>query len=232
MITYPCGTQVRVGDSLSLAHDVHSGIVTGILSKPEHYQSWGLDEPALILYTTYAEGTVLYPSYMLTEDQRDEISFKERGTYLMTPTELVEHPEGGRFQEVFRSNRVVVSTSGVKRSAVTHIYFSLDSGEVSRFHKVSSDEVWNLYRGEGLFLYLWDGSSPNVQTVLLSSEANSFCHVVHAGYWQAAKPISDTVLVGCTVAPGFEFDDFQLIEKDSPEAAKILEIDSGLEKLL
>ena len=232
MITYPCGAVARVGYCLTLAHGAHSGIVTGILATPNEYQSWGLDEPCLILYTTFAGGTVLHPASLLDEDQWDEISFETRGSDLMTPTELVEHPEGGRFQEVFRSSKVVVSPSGNKRSAITHIYFSLDSGEVSRFHKVASDEVWNLYRGEGLFLYLWDGISTSVETVVLSGEGNSFCHVVPAGYWQAAEPISNTVLVGCSVAPGFEFDDFQLIENPSADADKILEMDPKLEKFL
>ena len=149
----------------------------------------------------------------------------------MTPTDLVEHPEGGRFQEVFRSHKQVSTWNGDKRSALTHIYFSLDEGEVSRFHKVSSDEVWNLYKGEGLRLYIWDGQD-SMQTVVLSESASSFCHVVPAGYWQAAEPLSGTVLVGCTVSPGFEFDDFTLIEKGSDEAAKILAINPNLEKLV
>ena len=172
----------------------------------------------------------MYSVSLLDKDQLDEFSFLKRGTGLMTPTDLVEHPEGGRFQEVFRSSRVVVSASGEKRSAITHIYFSLDRGEVSKFHKVDSDEVWNLYHGEGLFLYLWDGVSPFLQTVVLSAEGNSFCHIVPAGYWQAAEPISDTVLVGCSVAPGFEFDDFRLIENPSEDASKILEMDKSLKK--
>ena len=150
----------------------------------------------------------------------------------MTPTDLVEHPEGGRFQEVFRSHREVVTRSGQKRSAVSHIYFSLDTGEVSRFHKVSSDEVWNLYRGSGLRLYIWDGVDSSMQTVILSAAANSFCHVVPAGYWQAAEPLSDTVLVGCTVAPGFEFTDFSLIKEGSEEASRILAINPNLAKLI
>ena len=71
----------------------------------------------------------------------------------MKPVDLIEHPEGGRFREVFRSAATVTRADGDERAALTHIYFSLNGDEVSRFHKVRSDEVWNLYRGTGLYLY-------------------------------------------------------------------------------
>lgn len=140
---------------------------------------------------------------------------------MMKPTELIEHPEGGRFREVYRSVKQVVHHDGSPKSALTHIYFSLDKGEVSRFHKVASDEVWNLYEGEGLHLYIWDGTNAPPRRITLSSENNCFCHVVPAGIWQAAEPLSETVLVGCSVAPGFEFSDFTLIDPDSAEAQRL-----------
>jgi predicted cupin superfamily sugar epimerase len=136
----------------------------------------------------------------------------------MKPVDLTEHPEGGRFREVFRSPKVVITEDGETRSALTHIYFSLNPGEVSRFHRVSSDEVWNLYRGTGLRLYTWDGTVTPPSSVTLSAETDCFCHVVPAGTWQAAEPLSDAVLVGCSVAPGFEFTDFELIRPDSGQA--------------
>jgi predicted cupin superfamily sugar epimerase len=132
-----------------------------------------------------------------------------------------DHPEGGRFLEVFRSNVTVTRADGQTRSALTHIYFSLDEGEVSRFHKVESDEVWNLYHGEGLYLYSWDGKDNPPQCIELSATSDTFCHVIPAGYWQAAEPIGGTVLVGCSVGPGFEFKDFELITPDSDLAKKI-----------
>lgn len=72
----------------------------------------------------------------------------------MKPDDLIAHPEGGRFREVFRSGRIVSTQDGAKRSALTHICFSLEPGEVSRFHKVAADEIWNLYRGAGLRIYV------------------------------------------------------------------------------
>ena len=70
----------------------------------------------------------------------------------MQPIDLIDHPEGGRFREVFRSAARVTTGAGESRSALTHIYFELRRGEVSRFHRVRSDEVWNLYQGDGLRL--------------------------------------------------------------------------------
>jgi predicted cupin superfamily sugar epimerase len=142
----------------------------------------------------------------------------------MKPVGLIEHPEGGRFREVYRSARTVSTQEGTTRSALTHIYFSLKAGEVSRFHRVASDEVWNLYQGAGLNLYTWDGTDTPPQRITLSASENCFCHVVPAGTWQAAEPISDTVLVGCSVAPGFEFADFTLIDPDSEDASRLLSL--------
>ncbi|RVU84670.1 cupin domain-containing protein [Leucothrix sargassi] len=141
----------------------------------------------------------------------------------MKPTNLLEHPEGGRFQEVFRSAEVITRADGTSRSAITHIYFSLNQGEVSRFHKVQADEVWNFYQGTGLYLYIWDGSDSAPEKIELSAATGAFCHVVPAGYWQAAESIDGKVLVGCSVGPGFEFEDFELINPESPEGLRASE---------
>ncbi|MCP4198642.1 MAG: cupin domain-containing protein [Proteobacteria bacterium] len=140
----------------------------------------------------------------------------------MKSIDLKEHPEGGRFREVFRSAKTVATQDGTSRAALTHIYFSLSMGEVSRFHKVTSDEVWNLYQGAGLHLYTWDGTVAPPNRITLSSGTNRFCHVVPGGTWQAAEPVSDTVLAGCTVAPGFEFSDFTIMELSSDDAEKLI----------
>lgn len=136
----------------------------------------------------------------------------------MKPIELLEHPEGGRFCEVFRSDVLVNTEDGSDRCALTHIYFSLRPDEVSHFHRVKSDEVWNLYQGAGLYLYLWDGVSTAVEQIELSESSGAFCHVVPKGVWQAAVPLKDKILVGCSVAPGFEFADFEMMAPDSDEA--------------
>ncbi len=155
-----------------------------------------------------------------------------RQTGIMKPTDLIEHPEGGRFREVFRSTKMVFTRDGTTRSAVTHIYFSLKPGEVSRFHRVASDEIWNLYQGSGLNLYTWDGTPTPPTCITLSAGNNRFCHVVTAGTWQAAAPVSDTVLVGCSVAPGFEFSDFTLMDPNSTKSKRLLSVAPEMDRLL
>ena len=150
----------------------------------------------------------------------------------MKVNNLQKHPEGGRFKEVFRSGRIVETPEGVTRSALTHIYFELSEGEVSRFHRVASDEVWNLYEGEGLLLYLWDDDNGRLETVELSAENREFCHVVKAGVWQAARPLSGRVLAGCTVGPGFEFEDFELISPESDIAIRLLHAEPALSSVI
>jgi len=142
----------------------------------------------------------------------------------MQPIDLIKHPEGGRFREVFRSTQTVSARDGTTRAAVTHIYFSLQPGEVSHFHKVVSDEIWSLYRGAGINLYSWDGTDVPPTRIILSADSNCFCHVIPAGIWQAAEPLSGPVLVGCSVAPGFEFSDFTLLDPRSPDAKTLLTI--------
>jgi len=148
----------------------------------------------------------------------------QRQTEIMKPIDLKEHPEGGRFREVFRSAKTVSTQDGTTRSALTHIYFSLKPGEVSRFHRVASDEIWNLYQGAGLNLYTWDSTNTPPKCITLSASNNRFCHVIPAGTWQAAAPVSETVLVGCSVAPGFEFSDFTLIDPNSEDAKRLISI--------
>ncbi|MBU0481458.1 MAG: cupin domain-containing protein [Proteobacteria bacterium] len=148
----------------------------------------------------------------------------------MKPTDFIEHPEGGRYREVFRSSSVIQTSRGSSRSALTHIYFSLEEGEMSRFHKVASDEVWNLYQGAGLYLYLWDGTESLPERVTLSEAENCFCNVVPAGTWQAAEPIAGKVLAGCSVAPGFEFLDFELITPESDTARRLFTIAPELQR--
>ena len=150
----------------------------------------------------------------------------------MKPLDLIAHPEGGRFREVFRSGAIVTTPSGQTRSALTHIYFALRRGEVSRFHRVSSDEVWNLYQGAGIRLYTWADEQTRPIRIELSAQTNEFCHVVRAGTWQAAEPIGESVLVGCSVGPGFEFEDFEVIDPASALAKVIRSADPDMTRFI
>ncbi|QDT14031.1 cupin domain-containing protein [Alienimonas californiensis] len=155
----------------------------------------------------------------------------------MTPADLLPHPEGGRYREVFRSARTlpVEGVRGGERAACTHIYFHLAAGEVSRWHRVTSDEIWNLYRG-ALRLWVWEeGGDP--EAVELSADENRYCHVVPAGVWQAAEPLpasggADEALVGCTVAPGFDFADFTMLHEGQPTADGLTAAAPDLARLL
>jgi predicted cupin superfamily sugar epimerase len=144
-------------------------------------------------------------------------------------TDFTEHPEGGRFREVYRSPETVQRPGKPDRTACTHIYFELRGGEVSRFHKVEQEEIWNLYDG-ALHLWIYDESTGHLDQRELSSATREFCAVVPAGCWQAAEPVAEEALVGCTVSPGFDFEDFELI---SPEHAAHAELTAlGLDRLL
>jgi predicted cupin superfamily sugar epimerase len=133
---------------------------------------------------------------------------------------LAPHPEGGAFREVFRAPSDVRLADGRVRAALTHIYFHLEKHEHSRFHRVEQDEVWNLYQGDGLRLWIYDEATRVLHELVLSRAAGSFCAVAPVGCWQAAEPLAGPVLVGCTVAPGFDFQDFRMLaagEKPEPE---------------
>jgi predicted cupin superfamily sugar epimerase len=117
---------------------------------------------------------------------------------------LRPHPEGGWFRQVYKSEeRVTRRSDGADRSALTTIYFILVEGTSSAWHRVLSDEAWHFYEGDPLELLI-RGQEP----VILDETHR--VHVVPAGAWQAARPLGAYALVGCTVGPGFEFEDFAM----------------------
>lgn len=116
---------------------------------------------------------------------------------------LVPHPEGGFYRETFRSPLKVRLPDGRKRSASTAIYYLLPQGAWSAWHRVQADEVWHFYEGAPLQLFRL-GMEP------ARLDRGSPQAVVPAGVWQAALPDGGATLCGCTVAPGFEFEDFEL----------------------
>ncbi len=143
----------------------------------------------------------------------------ERAKELIEKLELIEHPEGGYFKETYRSGINVFSPSaGAERSTVTEIYFLLCKGQVSRFHKVAHDEFWHFF--EGAPLRLIDGDLEDFQEFELGGEELRYQHCIRGGYWQAAESNGDYTLVGCTVAPGFDFVDFAFLNEDESELVK------------
>ncbi len=144
-----------------------------------------------------------------------------RARTLIEELQLKPHPEGGFYREIYRSTGSVHrGGSPEARTALTTIYFLLNAGSHSRWHRVKSDEAWHLYEGGPLELMLADPDVDQLQSVILQAAGRAAgpVHVVPANHWQAAAPRGDFALVGCTVAPGFEFSDFAFL-RDMPEAA-------------
>jgi uncharacterized protein len=120
--------------------------------------------------------------------------------------DLQPHPEGGHFRETFRDPR---EENG--RSVSTAIYFLLAKGERSHWHRVDAAEIWHWYAGAPLALRVNAGEvavTLRLGTDLAAGERPQ--GVVPAGAWQSAESLGDWTLVGCTVAPGFEFSGFEL----------------------
>ncbi len=158
-----------------------------------------------------------------------------RAAALIERLGLRPHPEGGHFREVYRSPALVVPADGRDvRAAVTTIFFLLAAGERSRFHRVRSDEVWHFCEGDPLQLVWLARGSDEIHRVVLGrlSEQAQPVAVVPAGSWQAARTTSTYTLVSCTVGPGFEFADFQLLADAPAEASRVRQQHPDLAELL
>ncbi len=139
---------------------------------------------------------------------------------------LERHPEGGWYKETYRATHL--ESRG--RAASTAIYFMLAAGETSALHRIDADELWHHYEGAPLRIHVFDNDG--YHSLLLGSldiPDASPQHVVRAGAWFGAEVEADTghVLVGCTVAPGFEFQHFELASRETmlrlcPERADII----------
>ena len=121
---------------------------------------------------------------------------------------LEPHPEGGHFAETFRD----AAPNDTGRAASTAIYYLLKAGEISRWHRVDAVEAWHFYAGSPLELRIGHWENGNVRHVLGNdigvSERPQI--VVPANVWQSARSLGEWTLVGCTVAPGFEFSGFEM----------------------
>lgn len=142
-----------------------------------------------------------------------------RAETLIRMLDLRPHPEGGFYRRVHQSAlRVERSDDGVERRALTCIYYLLPQGVRSRWHRVMADEAWHHYEGGTVELLSFapDGSKPSRQRLGPLHESTAPVWVVPATWWQAAHTLGDYSLVGCSVGPGFEFEDFTLLA-DLPE---------------
>ena len=148
---------------------------------------------------------------------------------------LIQHPEGGYYREAYRSQATVQPSDGRDpRPALTTIYFLLPAGAVSRWHRVESDEVWHFYEGAPLDLWITVPQVSEVERKRLGplEPGQRPVHTVPAGWWQAARSTGSYTLVGCTVAPGFDFRDFRLAADQPAIAAGLRAGDASLSELL
>jgi predicted cupin superfamily sugar epimerase len=125
--------------------------------------------------------------------------------------ELIPHPEGGHFRETFRDPRIEGG-----RAASTAIYFLLARGERSHWHRIDAVEAWHLYAGAPLLLEIAAPEGGAVTRVTLGPDLAAGERpqaIVPAGAWQAAESLGAWTLAGCTVAPGFAFEQFELAPK-------------------
>ncbi len=133
--------------------------------------------------------------------------------------ELLPHPEGGYYREYYRSEGSIskdcleVGYTG-KRNYATSIYFLLTSTTFSAFHRIRQDEIWHFYKGSPLIIHMISETG-SYSKIILSNRLHReeyIQYVVKGGVWFAAEVINPDsyALVGCTVAPGFDFDDFEL----------------------
>lgn len=165
-----------------------------------------------------------------------------KAKYYIEKLQLQPHPEGGYFKEVYRSGEIIeaehlpIRYRG-QRAFSTSIYFMLEGTQKSLFHKLKSDEIWHYYDGSSVKIHLIDIDG-NLSEKILGNDLNSdeqFQVIILKGNWFAAEIIDKKsfAFFGCTVSPGFDFNDFDLaeskilIEKFPKHASLIKEFTRG-----
>lgn len=137
---------------------------------------------------------------------------------------LQPHPEGGYFAETYRSAETIEADAlpdrfNGTRAFGTAIYFLLESTNFSALHRIQADEIWHFYAGGSLEVFVINPDA-TLTVIRLGNRTNQgevFQAVVPAGCWFGSKPAegTDFALVGCTVAPGFDFADFEMADRDT-----------------
>lgn len=145
-------------------------------------------------------------------------------TELVKHLELAPHPEGGYFKETYRSLGIIPQESlpnvfDGDRHYATGIYYLLQSDDFSAFHKIHQDEMWHFYMGDALEITMIsnDGKLSRIQLGQDITNGDVLQFTVPKDYWFAAKvtKLNSYALVGCTVAPGFDFRDFKLADRNA-----------------
>ncbi|NLR92198.1 cupin domain-containing protein [Flammeovirga agarivorans] len=138
---------------------------------------------------------------------------------LINHLNMMPHPEGGYYVETYRSHKIgMINKNNIERNASTAIYFLMGDNDFSTFHKLKFTEIWHHYDGNPVEIVEITPKGELKRSIVgkdfLKGETPQ--HVITGGNWFAARTIesegSDYVLVGCTVAPGFEFEDFEIAD--------------------
>ncbi len=158
-------------------------------------------------------------------------------SYYIDNLKLQPHPEGGFYREIYRSSERIAagalpSRFTGDRNFSTSIYYLLQQGEHSAFHRIKSDEGWHFYAGGALWVHMIDKEG-NYKCQKLGhhlEDGEVFQFVVPATVWFASEPAPGTsfILGGCTVSPGFDFADFEMADKKTllqsfPQHKEIIE---------
>ncbi|MBS0591475.1 MAG: cupin domain-containing protein [Proteobacteria bacterium] len=151
-----------------------------------------------------------------------------RATELIEILHLQPHPEGGHYRRAYTSP-AQLRHNDTMRPAATAIHYLLCAGEISRWHRIDADEIWQHHEGDALELMLFDADAGRLTRHRLgrddaATDTQSIVGV-RAGIWQAARPLGDYALVSCSVAPGFDFAGFELLDPLSETARRIAATD-------
>jgi hypothetical protein len=159
---------------------------------------------------------------------------KRTAKYWIKQLRLHPHPEGGYYRETYRSPEIIAKADLPKRykgdrSFATAIYFLLRGNQFSAFHRLKSDEIWHFYNGSPIFIFVIekDGHLTTAKLGLNAEEGARPQYIIKAGSWFAAAlaiqnrqpragpPLAEKsyALIGCTVAPGFDFADFEIADR-------------------
>ncbi|MDF2431363.1 MAG: uncharacterized protein JWP44_994 [Mucilaginibacter sp.] len=141
----------------------------------------------------------------------------QNAAYWIEHLNLNRHPEGGYYKEIYRSdNKVSRQFSSEHKDACTSIYYLLEGENYSVFHRLLSDELWYFHKGEPLHIHVINNEGKYQVIELSDTISGNLSVAIRAGEWFAAEIPSKTdfTLVSCAVAPGFEFAEFEIAQKD------------------
>lgn len=145
----------------------------------------------------------------------------QKAKYYIQKLQLNKHPEGGYFREIYRSGEFIsidAAKNNLKRNVSTSIYFLLEGAQISKFHRLKSDELWHFYDGGSVKVYVIDEKGKLTEIVLgrKTESGEVFQTVIKKNNWFAAEVMNKRSfsLIGCTVSPGFDFSDFELADRE------------------